>query len=104
MVSAFTSHHSDRAKVASYLEIARRLIPDLRDPYDLQRNASSVLLVWGDRDRLVFDRGAERVLSTVPEAKLELLNGIGHCPQIEAPRRFVQLLLKFSAERESALL
>ncbi len=58
-------------------------------------------MVWGNPDRLVFHRGAECVLSTVPEAKLELLNGIGHCPHIESPQRFVELLLKFSAKRES---
>jgi pimeloyl-ACP methyl ester carboxylesterase len=46
-----------------------------------------VLLVWGDRDRLVFHRGADRVLSEVADARLELLEGIGHCPQVEAPER-----------------
>ena len=56
-----------------------------------------MLLVWGDRDRLVFHRGAERVLDVVPDSRLELLSGIGHCPQVEAPDRLTELLLEFSS-------
>jgi len=97
VVSTFTSHHRSRAKVASYLDIAHRLIPELRDPYELEKISCSVLLIWGDRDRLVFHRGADRVLSAVPGSRLELLAGIGHCPQVEAPDRFTELLLEFGA-------
>jgi pimeloyl-ACP methyl ester carboxylesterase len=61
-----------------------------------------LLLIWGDRDRLVFHRGAERVLNSVPSARLELLKGVGHCPQVEAPARFVELVEEFSAEAEVA--
>jgi pimeloyl-ACP methyl ester carboxylesterase len=96
VIATFCSHHNDRARVASYLDIARRLIPELRDPFELERISSRVLLVWGDRDRLVFHRGADRVLSAVPEARLELLGGVGHCPQVEAPDRLVELLHDFS--------
>jgi pimeloyl-ACP methyl ester carboxylesterase len=95
VVSAFTYHHRHRATVAGYLETARRLIPELRQPFALERITIPVLLVWGDRDRLVFHSGAERVLNTVPGARLELLRGIGHCPQVEAPERVAESLLDF---------
>jgi len=98
IVSAFTYHHRHRATVAGYLETARRLIPELRRPFSLQRITIPVLLVWGDRDRLVFHSGAEQVLSTVPGARLELLHGIGHCPQVEAPARLAELLLEVCRE------
>jgi pimeloyl-ACP methyl ester carboxylesterase len=98
VVSAFTYHHRHRATVAGYLDTARRLIPELRRPFSLQRITIPVLLVWGDRDRLVFHSGAEQVLSTVPGARLELLHGIGHCPQVEAPARLAELLLEFCRE------
>jgi pimeloyl-ACP methyl ester carboxylesterase len=97
VISAFTWHHRDRAAVARYLDTARRLIPELRSPFALERIATRVLLVWGDRDRLVFHRGAQRVLDAVPDARLEVLEGIGHCPQIEAAERFSRLLLDFAA-------
>jgi pimeloyl-ACP methyl ester carboxylesterase len=103
IVSAFTWHHRDRASVARYLDTAHRLLPELRDPFRLERIEAPVLLVWGDRDRLVFHRGAERVLAAVPGARLELLEGIGHCPQLEAPDRFAELLLDFSAEPAAAV-
>jgi pimeloyl-ACP methyl ester carboxylesterase len=102
VVTMFTYHHRQRAKVASYLDIARRLIPELRSPFELSRITAPVLLVWGDRDRLVFHRGAERVLSVVPGSRLELLEGVGHCPQVEAPQRLIELLLAFCDEHESA--
>jgi pimeloyl-ACP methyl ester carboxylesterase len=57
-----------------------------------------VLVVWGDRDRLVFHRGARRILDEVPGARLELMRGIGHCPQVEAPDKFAQILIDFSSE------
>jgi pimeloyl-ACP methyl ester carboxylesterase len=102
VISSFTWHHRDRARVAAYLDTAHRLLPELRDPYHLERIAVPVLLVWGDRDRLVFHRGAERVLDEVAGSRLELLNGVGHCPQVEVPERFTELLLEFSEEPEAA--
>jgi pimeloyl-ACP methyl ester carboxylesterase len=102
IVKAFTAHHRDRATVAGYLATAHRLLPELRDPYRLHRISTAVLVVWGDRDRLVFHRGAQRILDEVPGARLELMPGIGHCPQVEAPDRFTQLLLDFASELSAA--
>ncbi len=98
IVKAFTSHHKDRATVAGYLATAHRLLPELHDPYRFDRISTRVLIVWGDRDRLVFHKGAERILEEVPGARLELMEGIGHCPQVEAPDRFARVLLDFSEE------
>lgn len=102
VVSAFTAHHRSRATVAGYLATAHRLLPELRDPFRLERISTRVLLVWGDRDRLVFHHGARRVLDTVAGARLELLPGVGHCPQVEAPDRFTDLLVEFADEPAEA--
>ncbi len=102
VITNFTFHHRRRARVAQYLDTAHRLMPELRHPSALERIGVPVLLVWGDRDRLVFARGAQRVLDVVPDARLELLAGIGHCPQVEAPERFTELLLEFGAQRAAA--
>jgi pimeloyl-ACP methyl ester carboxylesterase len=96
VISAFTYHHRQRARVAHYLDTAHRLLPELRNPFELERVSVPILLVWGDRDRLVFARGAERVLEAVSDARLELLEGVGHCPQVEAPERLTELMLEFS--------
>jgi pimeloyl-ACP methyl ester carboxylesterase len=102
VVSAFTWHHRQRAKVAAALDTAHRLIPELKDALDPERIAVPLLLVWGDRDRLVFHRGAQRILDAVPDARFELLEGIGHCPQVETPERTAELLIEFSDELERA--
>jgi pimeloyl-ACP methyl ester carboxylesterase len=97
LVSAFTHHHRTREAVAGYLAIAHRLVPELRSPYELARIHCPVLVVWGDRDRLLFHAGAQAIIDAVPGARLELLPGIGHCPQVEAPGRLTELVLEFSA-------
>jgi pimeloyl-ACP methyl ester carboxylesterase len=102
VISQFTWHIRQRSTAARYLDIAHELVAELRHPFDLGRISTRVLLIWGDRDRLVFHRGAEAVLNEVADARLEILEGIGHCPQIEAPEQFTELLFEFAGEREAA--
>jgi len=101
VISTFASHHQQRAKVASYLDIAHRMLPELRNSLELDRVRCPLLLVWGDRDRLLYARNAERVLEAVPGSRLELLPGVGHCPQVEAPERFSEILLDYAHELEA---
>lgn len=93
VVRAFARHHPDRAALARMLASGRRMLPELHDPFDFAAIRCAVLLIWGDRDRLVFHRGAERLLAAVPGSRLELLERCGHSPQLERPERVVELLL-----------
>jgi pimeloyl-ACP methyl ester carboxylesterase len=43
------------------------------------------LVVWGDRDRLVDVALAPRVARTIPDARLLVLNNVGHVAQLEDP-------------------
>jgi pimeloyl-ACP methyl ester carboxylesterase len=103
VISSFTWHLRQRSTVASYLDTAHRLLPELRDPFAPERITVPVLLIWGDRDRIVFHRGAKRVLDVVPDGRLELMRGVGHCPQVEAPARFAELLLEFGGTSDLAV-
>lgn len=94
-ISAFTRHHRNRAAVGRFLATGRRLLPELADPYRLDRVRVPVLLVWGRQDRMVYHRGARQVLEAVPHARLELIDRCGHCPQLEATERLVELLSDF---------
>jgi pimeloyl-ACP methyl ester carboxylesterase len=94
---AFASHFRDRATTAQIMAAGRRMIAELRDPFDLDRISCPVLLVWGDQDAMVFQTGAERVLEAVDRAGLETIESCGHCPQLEAPGRLADLLLDFPA-------
>ena len=99
VVRAFTDHHRDRASVNRILDNGRRLLPELEDPFRLDRIRVPVLLVWGDRDRMVTHRGAEVVTAALPDTTYELLEGVGHCAQVEAADRIAELLLGFGADR-----
>ena len=97
-MSSFTSHFRDRAAVARYLDVGRRVLPELEEPFHLERIRAPVLLVWGDRDRMVPHRGSRKVMEALPDTSYELLHGVGHCPQVEAPDRVVTLLSQLREE------
>jgi pimeloyl-ACP methyl ester carboxylesterase len=98
VVAAFTSHMRCRRDVVRLLATGRRLRPELSDPFDLDAIACQILVVWGDRDRLVFATGADRVLRAVNGSRIELIDECGHCPQIECPGRLAELLAEFPAQ------
>ncbi|MGI8921754.1 MAG: alpha/beta fold hydrolase [Solirubrobacteraceae bacterium] len=102
VVGAFAGHISSRRAMARMLDNGHRLLPELGDPFQLERIRTPLLLVWGTRDRMVSERGARIVLEAVPHAQLELLDGCGHCPQIEEPERFASLLLGFAVDAARA--
>jgi 2-succinyl-6-hydroxy-2,4-cyclohexadiene-1-carboxylate synthase len=54
------------------------------------------LVVAGARDEAGADR-ARAIAAGIPNARLEIMEGIGHAPHREAPQRFRRLLLDFLA-------
>ena len=95
VVGSFTRHFRDRRAVARYLDVGRRLLPELADCFRLTDIRVRVLLIWGERDRMVTHHGAQRVVDALPATTSELLEGVGHCPEVEAPDRVTALLLGF---------
>jgi pimeloyl-ACP methyl ester carboxylesterase len=90
-----------RALVRS-LELSRphqaldALLPELATaPFDLGATACPVLLVWGTRDRMIPHTGARVVLDSLPATRVELIEGCGHSPQVEATGELLELLLTF---------
>ncbi|MBM7805737.1 pimeloyl-ACP methyl ester carboxylesterase [Geodermatophilus bullaregiensis] len=79
---------SMRGLITSYLRVGRanawRLARALRVP---------TLVVWGDRDRLVDPRLAPRLAATVPDARLLVLEGVGHVAMLEAPEATARAVL-----------
>jgi pimeloyl-ACP methyl ester carboxylesterase len=98
VVKTFARHFRDAATVRRYLATARKVFAELHDPFELERIAVPVLLVWGKRDAMVPHAGADKLLEAVPGSRLELLDACGHCPQIEDPQRLAELLLPFGAK------
>lgn len=81
--------------VAESLKVPARVWRDafagfLEDDFagELGAIAAPTLLVWGDRDALVPRRDQDRMLRTIPNAKLVVYEGAGHAVHWEEPRRF----------------
>jgi pimeloyl-ACP methyl ester carboxylesterase len=98
VVANFCSHFGSRSRVGELLATGRRLLPELQQlPFRFERIRVPVLLVWGTGDRMVSHSGAERLSQALPDARVELLEGVGHCPQLEATQRVAELLLEFGS-------
>jgi pimeloyl-ACP methyl ester carboxylesterase len=101
VIAAMAAHHADRASVLRLLDTGRRLLPELNGCFRLEDVECPVLLIWGTRDRMVSHSGARLVSEALPDTEVVLLEGCGHCPQLEETERVAELLLAFA--QESAL-
>ncbi len=101
-VESFSRHLGTFAQSMGVLDTGRRLIAELTDPFELNRIDCPLLLIWGDRDRMVFTTGAERVLRTVHYSDIEVIPDCGHCPQLEVPELLAELLVGFPGNLEYA--
>ncbi len=66
--------------------------------------AMPVLIIWGERDRIIPAHHGEHAHRQVPGSRLEVFENVGHLPQLEAPLRFVTTLEDFLAETKPAKL
>lgn len=85
----------------AFLLSTRALLRMLFTPNKVARMADAItaptLVIHGDRDRLVPHHAA-RVAAARRNWQIEVLEGIGHIPQIEAPQRVVELIERFIAQ------
>ncbi|SDJ32801.1 Pimeloyl-ACP methyl ester carboxylesterase [Frankineae bacterium MT45] len=59
------------------------------------------LVVWGDRDKLVDVGLAPRVATTIPDARLLILTGVGHVAQMEDPQSTARAFLQMRSEADT---
>ncbi|RZU32971.1 alpha/beta fold hydrolase [Blastococcus saxobsidens] len=85
---------SMRGLITSYLRVGRanawRAARSLRMP---------TLVVWGSRDRLVDPALAPRLAAAVPDARLLVLDGVGHVAMLEAAEPTARAILGLVEER-----
>jgi pimeloyl-ACP methyl ester carboxylesterase len=55
------------------------------------------LLIWGDNDRIIPVAHAYAAHDAVPGSRLEVLEGVGHFPHVEAPMAVADILETFIA-------
>ncbi len=67
-------------------------------PADLEAVTQPTLIVHGLEDRIIHPDTARTVHARLPRSRLELLAGVGHVPQLEAPGEVARLLARHLAE------
>ncbi len=60
------------------------------------------LIVWGESDPIIPVDHGRAAHEAMPGSRLEILQGVGHFPQVERPHEFATLLADFIAETEPA--
>ncbi len=96
VVNRFTRFTADRSVIRTRIDYAKRLRPGLVDPFDPKKIHAPVTVLWGDRDRLCMPAGAAELQEMLPHARIEMLEGVGHTPQIECPERVVDAIAAFA--------
>lgn len=98
--------HGDEYAARDFLAAARslvRLLTTSRRFRDAMRAVEApVLLLHGDRDRLVPLSGARGVAAANPHWRFEVARNIGHTPQLEAPEWTASVVLEWLDSVQSA--
>jgi pimeloyl-ACP methyl ester carboxylesterase len=69
------------------------------DASDVARIAAPTLLLWGEKDALFPRKDQDRLVATIPGARLVVYEETGHCPNWERPERVAADLDAFLTER-----
>ena len=89
----------------AFIEASRSILRMVLWPGRLDKVAAAVvaptLVIHGERDRLVPLRAA-RAAAKRRHWDLEVLTGVGHVPQLEAPKRFVAAVERWLARVDTA--
>ena len=64
--------------------------------------AVPILIVWGAGDPIIPVEHGQDAHRAIPGSRLEVFDGVGHMPHVQAPGRFVAVLERFLAEHEPA--
>ena len=85
----------------SYKEVPDAL-EDYRDEESLDSRMASaavpMLVILGAEDQVVDTPEAEEGWANVPGVQIEVLEGVGHTPQVEAPEESAALIVEFAAD------
>lgn len=80
---------------------ARQLGLESNGCYQLERVTCPVLVVHGERDRIIPTNAARAVHSALPDSTLVLRRRWGHCPQLQDPTGVATMILNFLDDQVS---
>jgi pimeloyl-ACP methyl ester carboxylesterase len=82
-------------RLARYIDERRHLEHRFTPP--LVDHPSPLTVVWGTDDPIAVPAMADRLARARPDARVVLLDGVGHYPMVEAPDRFLGAMAPESA-------
>lgn len=65
-------------------------------PADVGAIDRPALVIHGEQDRIIDKRTAEDLVLALPRAELVVMRGVGHAPQLEAPRHTARIVERFA--------
>jgi pimeloyl-ACP methyl ester carboxylesterase len=65
-------------------------------PSDVAQIGCAALVIHGEQDRIIDKRVSEDLTRALPRAELVVMRGVGHVPQLEAPRATTRLVERFA--------
>jgi pimeloyl-ACP methyl ester carboxylesterase len=95
-------YRAPAARMAFFATL-RHIVTEAPGPFfdSLRLVRQPVLLVFGERERLVPGRLGLRLSRELPNARSVVLPAVGHVPQFEAPEETLEALTEFLAELRS---
>lgn len=91
-----------RQNARAFIQASRSIGLRMADPRFWSRAAAvkaPTLVVHGSLDRLIPVAAARELARRLPEWRLEVLEGVGHVPMMEAPDRFMRVLNRWDGFR-----
>jgi pimeloyl-ACP methyl ester carboxylesterase len=71
-------------------------------PSDVAGIGCPALVIHGEQDRIIDKRVSEDLARGLPRAELVVMRGVGHVPQLEAPRATTRLIETFARKLDPA--
>jgi len=65
-------------------------------PREVGKIQQRALVIHGEQDRIISKRVAEDLVLALPRAELVVMRGVGHAPQLEAPRHTSRIVEAFA--------
>lgn len=83
---------SGREFLAAQRSLMNRLLRRRRFYRMVAEVRANAIILQGDHDRLVRIEAARALAAARPDWRFEVLEGVGHVPQLETPRRFLEIV------------
>jgi pimeloyl-ACP methyl ester carboxylesterase len=89
-----------KTKIFNQLHVMKNGLPRLEQPLDttLADYTGSVLVLWGEEDRVLHVSGATVLAQSIPNAELDIMPNIGHLPMLEAPVESAESFIAFAEQ------